>query len=103
MDWRSEINDAVASFVTVAQLAGDPIAAHELIVEFHDAPHRQPSRLPAGRIAIYGFWVDGEWLKIGMAGPKSGPRYVSHHYHMKAPSTLASADSTFSARARVRE
>jgi len=41
-------------------------------------------------MAIYGFWYKGEWLKVGMAGPKSNARYTSQHYNPKsAPSTLA--------------
>jgi hypothetical protein len=28
-------------------------------------------------------------LKVGKAGPKSAPRFTSHHYFCKAPSTLA--------------
>jgi hypothetical protein len=41
-------------------------------------------------MAVYGFWGDGEWLKIGKAGPKSGPRYTSQHYNPdSAQSTLA--------------
>src|SRR5574341_509916 len=32
-------------------------------------------------MAIYGFWWDSNWLKIGQAGQKSAARYTSHHYN----------------------
>src|SRR4051794_19053025 len=88
-DWREEVEQALTAFLTVATLAGDPISRDEIVVEYLDAPHRPPTRLPLNTMAIYGFWGDGEWLKVGKAGPKSGPRYISHHYHLVAPSTLA--------------
>lgn len=54
-------------------------------------------------MAIYGFWGDGEWLKIGKAGPNSGARYLSQHYKpgraiSSLPSSLA-ADMDFRQRA----
>ncbi len=78
-DWRQDIEDSVDAFLTVAELAGDPIARAEIEVDFRAAPHR-PGSLPKGKMAIYGFWGDGAWLKIGKAGAKSGARYTSHHY-----------------------
>jgi hypothetical protein len=79
--WQNDINQAVIAFITVAQLAGDPIQISDLQVEFLSAPHRPPSNLLAGKKAIYGFWWNGEWLKIGQAGKKSAARYTSHHYN----------------------
>jgi hypothetical protein len=41
-------------------------------------------------MAVYAFWGDGEWLKIGKVGPNSGPRYTSQHYNpASANSNLA--------------
>lgn len=89
-DWRGNIAGAVKDFVAVAGLAGVAIRTEDLRVEFLEAPHRPPSSLPRGKMAIYGFWGAGTWLKIGMAGPKSQARYVSQHYNPDgAPSTLA--------------
>ncbi len=88
-DWRKEIEDALGAFVTVTKLAGDPISLDELKVEYLPAPHKPPSSLPAGKMAVYAFWWNDEWLKIGKAGPNSGPRYVSQHYTGSAMSTLA--------------
>lgn len=95
--WQIEIEDALGAFETVAALAGRPIAPGGCTIEFHAAPHKPPSSLPKGKMAIYGFWHEGVWLKIGMAGAKSQARYTSQHYGQNAPSTLAKsllADST---------
>ena len=88
--WRSDIENALTAFRTVAELAGDPIAADEISIEYLQAPHHPPTRLPAGKMAVYGFWAEGGWLKIGKAGPKSNARYMVQHYNAQsAPSTLA--------------
>jgi hypothetical protein len=89
-DWRGDLESALASFLAVAELAGEPVLPGDLRIEFLPAPHRRPSRLPAGTMAVYGFWGDGGWLKIGKAGPKSDARYTSQHYNAgSAISTLA--------------
>jgi hypothetical protein len=87
--WSDDIESAISAFIDVAELAGDPIARADVVIEYLPAPHRPPPRLPEGWMAVYGFWSADVWLKIGKAGTKSGPRYVSHHYHLSAPSTLA--------------
>ena len=80
-NWQTDITQALADFVTVAKIAGDPIQSSEITVEFLAAPHQPPSNIPAGKMAIYGFWWNGMWLKIGQAGPKSTARYINHHYN----------------------
>ena len=41
-------------------------------------------------MAVYGFWYDGQWLKIGKVSPNSNALYVSQHYNKgSAMSTLA--------------
>lgn len=87
-DWQREMEDALKDFVTVADLAGEPIMLDELIVEFLPAPHQPPSSLPSKKMAIYAFWWNNEWLKIGQVGPKSNARYTSQHYTGSAMSTL---------------
>lgn len=58
-------------------------------VDFRPAPHRS-SGLPAGMMAIYAFWGDGAWLKIGKVGANSDARFRSQHYLPgSARSTLA--------------
>lgn len=89
-DWRTDITDALADFCKAAGLAGVHVDLGQFDVEFRDAPHRPPSSLPSGKMAIYGFWNSGQWLKIGMVGPNSQARYVSQHYNSgSALSTLA--------------
>ena len=83
-DWRKEMESALEAFISVAELAGEPVSLGELQVEYLPAPHKQPSRLPIGNMAIYAFWSDGEWLKIGQAGPKSAARYTSQHYNLNS-------------------
>lgn len=89
-DWRDEIEEALTAFGRVAELAGDPIARDEIEITYLPAPHTPPSRLPAGKMAVYGFWGNGRWLKIGKTGPNSNARYTSQHYNAgSAMSTLA--------------
>lgn len=89
-DWREEIERAIADFETVARLAGDPVASTDLRTEFLTSPHQSPKSLPIGLMAVYGFWGDGCWLKIGKAGPNSNARYTSQHYNAgSANSNLA--------------
>lgn len=91
-NWKEEIEDALTDFVTVARLARHKIGREELTVNYMEAPHRPPSHLPLGNMAVYGFCVDGHWLKIGLAGPKSNARYTSQHYNPNsALSTLAAS------------
>ena len=91
-DWRGEARAALEAFTKVADIGGAPLQQDELEIEYLNAPHRPPSRLPQGRMAVYGFWGDGEWLKIGKVGPKSNARYTSQHYNASsAPSTLAAS------------
>lgn len=91
-DWRSDMMSALAAFRMVAELGNSPLSDSDLEVEYLDAPHRPPTRLPLGKRAVYGFWGDGCWLKIGVAGPNSAARYTSQHYNAgSAPSTLAAS------------
>ena len=87
-DWSREIGEALRDFETVAHLASYPMSSSDLDVRYLPAPHR-PEALPPGWMAVYGFWHAGVWLKIGIAGPKSGPRFSSHHYNLSAPSSLS--------------
>lgn len=47
-------------------------------------PHTAPRRLPNGKMAIYTFIYEGDFLKIGKVGPNSNARYTSQHYHPNA-------------------
>ncbi len=88
--WENDIKRSLRDFLTVSQLAGDQINPNDIQVEFLGAPHKPPSRIPAGKMAVYAFWWNGVWLKVGKVGPKSHARYTSQHYNAKsARSTLA--------------
>ena len=86
--WHEDILSALEDFRIVSRLAKGNIVLGTRDVEFLPAPHR-PRTLPPGRMALYGFWFNGEWLKIGQAGPKSNARYMSQHYTGSAQSTLS--------------
>ena len=88
--WREQIMEAVSDFEVVSELARNPTTFTGYSVEFCPAPHHPPSRLPVGMMAVYGFWWNGEWLKIGKVGPNTNARYTSQHYNPNsAGSTLA--------------
>jgi len=90
MTWQQDIEAAMRAFVEVSALAKMPLTNDCWKLEFSPSPHTRPTTLPAGKMAIYGFWGDGAWLKIGMAGSKSQARYTSQHYNAdSAPSTLS--------------
>ncbi len=90
--WREQITDALSDFQIVSELVGNPMTLSSDNIDLCPAPHRPPSRLPEGMMAVYGFWWNGEWLKIGKAGPNSNARYTSQHYNPRsARSTLAAS------------
>ena len=82
--WSEQIMDALSDFQVVSELAGNPVTFGDDRVELCPAPHRPPRPLPQGMMAVYGFWWNGEWLKIGRAGPNSNARYTSHHYNPRS-------------------
>lgn len=79
--WIDELRSAVDDFREVARLGGEPLPIALPAIEILPAPHKPPARLPQGVMAIYTFWGDGCWLKIGKVGAKSGPRFTSQHYN----------------------
>ena len=82
----------IQDFLRVAALAGARLNESEIEVETLKAPHRPPSRIPAGKMAVYVFSYGDTVLKVGKAGPNSGARYTSQHYNAaSAPSTLAAS------------
>jgi len=84
--------DATRDFERVAQLTGVPLAPDTITIERLPAPHRPPSRLPGGKMAVYVLTYAGDTLKIGKAGANSQPRYTSQHYNPgSAQSTLAAS------------
>src|SRR5439155_13000728 len=79
----------VQEFSEWAQDQGLGPARAEIRVERLGIPH-VPTSLPRGWQGVYCFKYQMVWLKVGKAGPKSGARWTSHHYHPgRAQSTLA--------------
>ena len=88
LDWSPE--DVLGKFKAVAELAGVSLAEDAIRIEALPAPHKPPSRLPLGTMAVYVFSYGPEFLKVGKVGPKSQARYTSQHYNPRsAQSTLA--------------
>lgn len=93
------LKEAIAKIITDASAAiGRPMIEKIDFEIIHQPLNHQPLRLPDGKIAVYTFYYNGTFLKIGQANIKSKARYQSHHYHIKSGrSTLANslvADST---------
>jgi hypothetical protein len=70
---------ALSDFANVGALAGTECDLSKIKVEVVNKPHR-PSGLPTGKMAVYCFFLNGQALKIGIAGSNSSPRYLSQHY-----------------------
>src|ERR1700745_428202 len=78
------IHEAMADFAKVAELAHAKFPAKTFTVEIAMKPHRAPATLPAGKIAVYIFFLQGQALKVGIAGPISKARYTSQHYNPRS-------------------
>ncbi len=88
MNWTPEA--IIEDFRSVARLAGVNLGTDDIGIEILPAPHRPPTRLPPGKMAVYVFCKGDRVLKIGKAGSKSQPRYTSQHYNPRSvSSTLA--------------
>ena len=75
---------------SIAKATEAPLEESQIEIEFCNAPHRPPSRLPPGKMAVYVFTYGEVVLKVGKVGPNSNARYTSQHYNASsAPSTLA--------------
>lgn len=79
MKWDAEqlLND----FLTVADLAGIMLPRDAIRIETLPMPHRPPSKLPTGRMAVYVFSDKDRVLKVGQVGWNSKARYTSQHYN----------------------
>ncbi len=93
-DLQAHVEEALTDFYAAGKLAQIAVSRNDLTVELLPAPHKAPTMLPAGKMAVYAFFVDGVALKVGKVGPNSQARYTSQHYNMgSALSTLAASIS----------
>lgn len=84
------VSAALADFRKVAALADTTFSVDSIILEITRSPHQPPKGLPAGKMAVYAFFLNGRTPKIEKAGPRSNARYSSQHYNTKsAVSNLA--------------
>ena len=84
------IADSLTDFVEVARLANAEFPIDKVHVQVMTKPHRPPSQLPSGKMAVYAFFWSDRVLKVGKVGPKSSARYCSQHYNPEsAQSNLA--------------
>lgn len=77
---RQRVTEALDDFRKVATLAGAEFLADSITPEFLLKPHK-PSGLPAGKMAVYAFFLKGHALKVGKVGANSDARYRSQHYN----------------------
>jgi len=77
----SLVLDAMDNFIDVSRLSSIRMSAQDYHIEYLDAPHHPPARLPKGKMAVYMFFYQKNCLKVGKVGPNSNARYVSQHYH----------------------
>ena len=86
MNYAKEIDSLIQG---VSLAIGKPIPREKYEILDRGLPHTQPTRLPFGKMAVYMFLFNSEFLKIGKANHRSNARFCSHHYSLSAPSTLA--------------
>ena len=88
MDFINEFNKVI---LEVSNVLGKPIDKDKYEIIDRGSPHQAKS-LPNKKMAVYTFWYEGRFLKIGKAGPNSNARFLSQHYNPKsARSTLAAS------------
>jgi len=85
-DYTKEITDLI---IHASALTGKPITIADFYIE-HQPVNHNPMALPDGKMAVYTFVKNDEFLKIGKANKNSKARYQSHHYYIRSGgSTLA--------------
>lgn len=84
------VSEAISDFGNVAALTRAPFTTDAIYVEIIPKPHKAPTTLPIGQMAVYAFFLNGQALKVGKVGPNSAARYTSQHYNSaSAKSCLA--------------
>ena len=87
------LKDDIAKKIEDASTAiGKPLKEGVDFYMVYQPLKHNPLALPKGKIAVYTFYYNKQFLKIGQANIKSKARYQSHHYHIKSGrSTLANS------------
>jgi hypothetical protein len=76
-----DVNQVIADFTSVADLAGVSIPEDAITAEVLGRPHTPPTALPPGKMAVYVFLCGDSCLKVGKVGPRSQARYTRQHYN----------------------
>ena len=85
-NYTNEIKELI---IKASELTGKPITEDCFYIE-HQSSNHNPKALTNGKMAVYTFVSNDEFLKIGKANKNSKARYQSHHYYLDSgPSTLA--------------
>jgi len=83
------MEETIDKFLEALKLTGMFLDRGRITINDLGCPHA-PKGLPHGKMAIYTFQKDGEYLKIGKAGANSKARFQSQHYRSHlAKSNLA--------------
>lgn len=87
MNYKSEIEELI---VNTSAMTNKPLILNQDFYVIHQPLNHKPLRLPNGKMAVYTFVYNNEFLKIGQVYKNSNARYQSQHYNIKsARSTLA--------------
>src|SRR5690625_4401583 len=84
------INEIDSLIQDVSKTIGKPIVVEGYEIIDRGIPHK-PKSLPIGLMGVHAFWYNDRFLKIGKAGSKSGPRFLSQHYNQKSAQTTLAA------------
>lgn len=88
IDYGKEIENLITN---ASKAIGKELTKTDFYINYQGKCH-SPQKLPAGKMAVYTFIYNGEFLKIGQANKKSSARYQSHHYYIKSgKSSLANS------------
>ena len=88
MDYVSEFDRIIQQVTTVLN---KPIGRERYEIIDRGVPHK-PGGLKPGKMGVYTFILNDEFLKIGIVGANSNARFLSQHYNPKsAQSTLAAS------------
>ena len=83
------MKETIDKFLEALRLAGVNLNDSKISFDDLGCPHT-PKHMPKGKMAIYTFQRNGQYLKIGKAGSRSNARFRSQHYSpYRANSNLA--------------